>query len=150
MKIRTKKKLSSRMEFTAKERRKIHERDRERCVFCEMEYQMPTDLAYCQTGLQIMHIVPRSQLGMGVEQNGVLGCVYHHNMMDNGNQGCRKEMQGILEERMKRLYPGWSRKRVMYSKYSIEGLPQRKETDKGSRTPGRGFLRIEDRERNEN
>lgn len=116
MKTQTKKKLSSRMEFTAKERRKIHERDRERCVFCEMGYQMPEDPAYCRTGLQIMHIVPRSQLGMGVEQNGALGCVYHHTMMDNGNTGHRKEMQTILEDRMKRLYPGWSRESVTYKK----------------------------------
>lgn len=125
MKTQTKKKLSSRMEFTAKERRKIHERDRERCVFCEMGYQMPEDPAYCRTGLQIMHIVPRSQLGMGVEQNGALGCVWHHNLMDNGNRERRKEMMTILERRMEMFYPGWSRNRVTYSKYAIPDLPQR-------------------------
>ena len=150
MKIRTKKKLSSRMEFTAKERRKIHERDRERCVFCEMGYQMPQDPEYCRTGLQIMHIVPRSQMGMGVEQNGTLGCVWHHQMMDNGNRETRKEMLELLEKRMKAFYPGWSRKRVTYSKYSITNIPKRMESTEGSRTPGNGikWMEVEDQDDN--
>lgn len=68
-------------------------------------------------GLQIMHVVPRSQLGLGVEQNGVLGCIGHHGMMDNGNGGLRGEMQAMLEAYMQDMYPGWSREAVTYSKY---------------------------------
>ena len=64
-------------------------------------------------------------MGMGVEQNGALGCVWHHNLMDNGNRELRKEMLTILERRMEMFYPGWSRKRVTYSKYAIPDLPQR-------------------------
>ena len=45
-----------------------------------------------------MHIVPRSQGGLGVEQNGVLGCAGHHALMDNGNKGLRTEMIGMLED----------------------------------------------------
>lgn len=109
-------KLARKTEFSAKARKAIHKRDRDQCVFCVMGYRMEEVGTWAHAQLQVMHIVPRSQLGMGVEQNGVLGCVYHHTMMDNGNQGCRKEMQRILEERMKRLYPGWSRESVTYKK----------------------------------
>ena len=97
MKKRVKKKLTRQLEFTAKDRKAIHKRDNETCVFCAAGYEPPEDPAYCRTALQIMHIVPRSQLGMGVEQNGVLGCVWHHQMLDNGNLDNRKEMIRMLE-----------------------------------------------------
>lgn len=110
-------KLARKLEFTAKARKAIHRRDEETCVFCQMGYEMPEDLSYCRTGLQIMHIVPRSQLGMGVEQNGVLGCVWHHNMLDADNKGRRREMLEILEGRMRGYYPGWTRESVTFRKY---------------------------------
>lgn len=111
-----KKKLTRHLEFTAKARKAIHKRDQETCVFCAAGYEPPEDPAYCRTALQIMHIVPRSQLGMGVEQNGVLGCVWHHQMLDNGNLDNRKEMIKMLEDRMQRIYPGWNRESVTYRK----------------------------------
>lgn len=130
-------KLASKMEFNQKRREAIRKRDEETCVFCAMGYQMPDPGE--QTGeLQIMHIVPRSQLGQGVEQNGALGCVYHHQMMDNGNKGLRREMIGILEDRMKSFYPGWTRESVTYKK---NGWQSRKAAA-GSRSatdPGDGF-----------
>ena len=116
-----KKKLTRHLEFTAKARKAIHKRDNETCVFCAAGYEPPEDPAYCRTALQIMHIVPRSQLGMGVQQNGVLGCVWHHQMMDNGNLDNRKEMIKMLEERMRRMYPGWSRESVTYRKDGANG-----------------------------
>lgn len=64
-----------------------------------------------------MHVVPRSQLGLGIEQNGVLGCIGHHGLMDNGNRGLRGEMLAMLENYMQDMYPGWSREAVTYSKY---------------------------------
>ena len=115
-----KKKLTRHLEFTAKARKAIHKRDQETCVFCAAGYKPPEDPAYCRTALQIMHIVPRSQLGMGVEQNGVLGCVWHHQMLDNGNLENRKEMIKMLEERMRRIYPGWTREKVTYRKDSVD------------------------------
>ena len=68
---------------------------------------------------EIMHIVPRSASGLGVEENGVLGCRYHHTLMDNGNKGLRPEMIGMLEDYMRSLYPGWSRSDVTYKKYDF-------------------------------
>lgn len=114
-------KLTRKLEFTAKARKSIHKRDNETCVFCAAGFEMPKDFAYCLTGLQIMHIVPRSQMGMGVEENGALGCVWHHQMLDNGNKGLRQEMLGFLENRMKAYYPGWTREGVTYHKYPLMG-----------------------------
>lgn len=144
-------KLARKTEFTAKARKAIHKRDNETCVFCADGYEPPEDMAYCQTALQIMHIVPRSQLGMGVEQNGALGCVWHHQMLDNGNRENRKEMLAMLEDRMRRIYPGWTREQVIYQKNqdSTEkswNSPER-EIQNGSRTaPPEGFIILETEE----
>jgi predicted restriction endonuclease len=66
----------------------------------------------------IMHVVNKSQNGLGVVQNGVLGCRYHHHLLDNGNQGLRDEMEQMLKDYLKSLYPGWTEESVTYSKWS--------------------------------
>jgi len=109
-------KLKTKREFDHKTRRAIHKRDRECCLFCTIGYHLPEPPQY-PGELQIMHIVPRSQNGMGVEQNGVLGCVWHHVMLDNGNKGLRGEMLQILEDYMRVLYPGWTRESVIFHKH---------------------------------
>ncbi|CUQ46604.1 hypothetical protein [Eisenbergiella tayi] len=110
-----KSRMAKQTEFTAKARKAIHKRDRESCFFCRKGYHMESACNY--GGLQIMHVVSRSQLGLGIEQNGVLGCIGHHGMMDNGNRGLRGEMQTMIEDYMQDLYPGWSREAVTYSKF---------------------------------
>lgn len=63
-----------------------------------------------------MHIVNKSQGGLGIEQNGALGCRYHHGLLDYGNKGLRDEMVHILENYMRSLYPDWSREKLVYKK----------------------------------
>ncbi|MDE7331243.1 MAG: hypothetical protein K2O16_03230 [Lachnospiraceae bacterium] len=108
-----------RLEFKPEERRKIEERDHGACIFCEMGYEMEgADWA----GLQldgIMHFIPRSHLGRGIEQNGALGCRWHHNMLDNGNKGKRKEMLGMFEAYLRSIYPDWDREELVYRKYDL-------------------------------
>ena len=128
-------KLKRQTEYTAAARKKIHERDREMCVFCAIGYAMPEDLSATRSALQIMHIVPRSQLGKGVEENGALGCVWHHNMLDNGNAGNRREMLAILEERMRYFYPGWSRAKVTYRKMWVEPETAKRQQKQGGALP---------------
>lgn len=120
--------MARQTEFTAKARKAIHKRDQESCFFCRRGYHMENACRY--GGLQIMHVVPRSQMGLGVEQNGVLGCIGHHGLMDNGNRGLRGEMQAMLEDYMQDMYPGWTREAVTYSKY---GGKQVWEAQRGSR-----------------
>ena len=93
-----------------------------------------------------MHIVPRSQNGMGVEQNGVLGCAYHHREMDNGNKGLRPEMIRILEDYMRDLYPGWTRESVTYHKHPDyqKAVTGSRHEEKTERTPpAAGFVPVE-------
>jgi len=102
-------------QFSPKVRQAIADRD-EQCIFCKMAYHMPHPHEY---GLQIpntMHIVNKSQSGLGIEQNGALGCEYHHGLLDNGNYRLRDEMIEILETYMIGLYPEWNRDNLVYKK----------------------------------
>ena len=104
-------------EFTPKQRLRIKARDNGQCIFCRLNYCMdkatPTGL-YLKS---IMHYVPRSQNGLGIEENGAIGCQYHHEMMDNGNQNRREEMLNIFEEYLKGFYPDWDKGKLIYSKW---------------------------------
>ena len=73
-------KRSKACEFTPKVRRAIKDRDRGRCIFCSLL----GNSGYPAT--QIMHYVGRAQGGLGVEKNGALGCVYHHQQLDNSDK----------------------------------------------------------------
>lgn len=104
-------------EFSAKEREKIHKRDNETCLFCRLGYHMSSQAGIGD--LQIAHFVARSQGGMGVEQNGALLCIYHHQMLDNGNLGNRHEMETLFREYLKSFYPDWSEDSLKYNKWSF-------------------------------
>lgn len=66
-------KRSNWCEFDKEERKYIKKRDNDRCVICGNK-----------GALQIMHIfLNRSHGGRGVRENGCLGCVTCHNIMDN-------------------------------------------------------------------
>ena len=99
-------------EFPRPVREAIKERDKG-CIFCVIGYKMPLN-HYPAT--DIMHIVPRSHGGLGIEQNGVLGCRYHHDMLDNGSGGERDGMMAYIDGYMKRLYPGWNKGLLIYRK----------------------------------
>lgn len=100
------------LQFSTKVRNIIKERDGG-CIFCQIGFKMPK---YTLPATDIMHIVSRAQGGLGIEQNGVLGCRYHHMMMDNGNHGERDEMMNYIASYMKRKYPGWSKENLYYRK----------------------------------
>lgn len=103
-------------EYPPKVRKKIYERQRGQCLFCLMNYEMDKAEPFELSIHEIMHIVPRSHGGLGIEQNGVLGCIYHHRMMDNGNNGKRSEMIEICQEYLKRVYPNFDFNQVTYRK----------------------------------
>ena len=67
----------------------------------------------------VMHYIPRSQNGLGIAQNGAIGCQYHHNLLDNGNKGLREEMLEIFREYLKEHYPDWDEKKLTYSKWGF-------------------------------
>lgn len=72
---------------------------------------------YSQQILSVMHYIPRSAGGLGIPQNGAIGCQFHHNMLDNGNQGKRKEMLEIFKQYLQELYPEWNEDELVYRKW---------------------------------
>jgi hypothetical protein len=69
--------------------------------------------------LQVMHYVGRAQGGKGVEENGALGCVYHHQMLDNGLY--HNEMKGLFRSYLKSHYPEWDESALIYNKWKEAG-----------------------------
>ena len=62
-------------EFNTTSRQSIKERDQNQCIFCQMEYRMEEVEWTGQGTLSIMHYIPRSHGGLGIPQNGALGCI---------------------------------------------------------------------------
>lgn len=110
---------TKKLQFAQATKRKIMERDQGRCIFCEMGYHMECTGGISADILDIMHFIPKSQLGLGIEQNGAVGCRGHHNMMDNGNKGLRGEMLKIFETYLTCLYPDWDKAKLVYKKYDF-------------------------------
>lgn len=109
-------KLARAREFSSKERNKIKQRDKI-CIFCKMNYHTEHVTWYAQQLTSIMHYIPRSKGGLGIEQNGALGCMVHHEMLDNGNQGRRTEMLDIFRSYLRGHYPDWNEENLIYKKY---------------------------------
>jgi len=85
------------------------------CLFCKMKVYMQGSLSIDRAVLDIMHIVNKSQGGLGVIENGVVGCRWHHHLLDNSEHNT--ELREIAENYLKSLYPGWTRESVTYSKW---------------------------------
>lgn len=104
-------------EFSQKARDEIYYRDAGECIFCAREYEMEGITWFEKHLLSVMHYVPRSKNGLGIPQNGALGCQYHHEMLDNGNKGRRNEMLQIFREHLQSRYPNWNEDMLTYSKW---------------------------------
>ena len=104
-------------EFNKAAREDIKRRDQGQCIFCAAGYRMEGATWYGRSLLSIMHYIPRSQGGLGIPQNGALGCQYHHEMLDNGNKGNRVEMLEIFREHLKENYTDWDEKKLVYDKW---------------------------------
>ena len=117
MKAKSKSKQCKAREFSPKVRKEIIYRDSDECMFCKKQYHMEKATSL---GLQlrtVMHYIPRSSNGLGIPENGGLGCQYHHEMLDNGNTGRREEMLGIFREYLMQQYEGWNEEDLVYDKW---------------------------------
>lgn len=102
-------------EFSKTERQAIIDRDKT-CLFCRMGYAPSKEQGFFHS---IAHYVPRSKGGLGIRQNGVLLCQYHHGLMDNGNTGARLEMLGIVKEYLEEHYGTLDESKLMYNKWDF-------------------------------
>lgn len=116
MKSRSSRQAKAR-EFSRAERNKIYERDGGKCIFCQKEYHMEESTWYGRTMLSVMHFIPRSKNGLGIERNGAIGCAFHHEMLDNGYRGRREEMLSIFRAYLKGKYAGWNEEELVYEKW---------------------------------
>lgn len=116
MRYRTRKNMK--YQFDTATRRQIVERDG-RCIFCARSYHMENTDPMLYGIADIMHYRPKSAGGLGIPENGALGCRYHHGLLDNGNKGLRKEMLEIFREHLMQQYPGWDEKKVIHNKWDF-------------------------------
>ena len=114
-------KRSDALQFSKDTKQALLDRDKG-CFFCKRGIHMTGSLPGDRSILDPMHIVNKSQQGLGVIQNGVIGCRWHHTLMDNGKFG--PEMRTMAEDYLKILYPGWTRESVTYNKW--QGFAYRK------------------------
>lgn len=106
-------------EFSQEGREEIMHRDRGKCIFCEMGYRMEGATWFAKNIKSIMHFIPRSKNGLGIPQNGAVGCQWHHEMMDNGRHGNRQEMLDLFEDYLKNKYEDWDKDKLVYSKWNF-------------------------------
>lgn len=119
------------LQFDKETKEKILERDNYSCLFCKIGYHIAgKNLSSLEFNIfDIMHFIPKSSLGLGIEENGVCGCRYHHSLLDNGNKGLREEMLSIMEEYLKQYYVEWNKDNLVYRKWNNG----RKNTNKNNR-----------------
>lgn len=106
-------------EFSPQARREIIQRDNNECIFCAMNYFVGNGTWFGREIKGIMHYIPRSQNGKGIPRNGAVGCQYHHEMLDNGNKGNRKEMLDIFANYLRSKYSDWNEEELVYSKWDF-------------------------------
>lgn len=109
-------------EFSCKTRKAIIARDYGRCIFCNGGFQINGATWLALDTLDIMHYIPRSHGGLGIPENGALGCRFHHERMDNGNKGERESMLAFFKGYLQGIYPDWDEERLIYDKWDfLEG-----------------------------
>jgi 5-methylcytosine-specific restriction endonuclease McrA len=86
-----------------KVKEKVWERDGRLCVICG------------RPGNPWCHFIPRSQGGLGIEENVVTLCNECHAAMDNSTQS--KALRMMAEEYLKSKYPSWNKEKLVYTKW---------------------------------
>lgn len=104
--------------YTKETKARVVERDSHSCLFCLKGYHIVgKNLSSLEFNVfDIAHYINRSQGGLGVEENLVLLCRYHHSLLDNGNKGLRSEMLSVIEEYLKSKYENWDKDNLVYKK----------------------------------
>lgn len=102
-----KSKRSRACEIRPKVKEAVRRRDAGRCIICR------------QPGLPNAHYIPRSQGGLGVEQNIVTLCPSCHIAYDNGHK--RREYKELIRNYLMSRYRNWNEKDLIYDKWKEVG-----------------------------
>ena len=86
---------------------KVYERDKG-CIICKTKiHDKIIEGNYAP--LECHHFISRAKLGMGIEENLVMLCKYHHIEETTYRQQ--------IEQYLKGQYPHWNKERLVYKKY---------------------------------
>lgn len=92
-------------DISPKTRAKVWARDGHRCILCGDPNAGP----WC-------HYIPRSRGGLGVEENVVTLCDYHHRILDIGHGEQRCRVREAVRQYLRSIYDGWEETRLIYRK----------------------------------
>ncbi len=79
------------------------------CIFCGAP--APFEIAWSNA-----HFIPRSQGGLGIEQNVLTSCPECHHKLDQSTE--REEMLEFAEKYLRSKYKGWMRRKCVWGKGS--------------------------------
>lgn len=93
--------------ITKEVRQAVALRDNGRCIICGIVVPVSCSNA---------HFIPRSKLGLGIEQNILTLCMKCHNAYDNSDK--RSKYKEIFREYLKNIYGNnWDESKLIYKKY---------------------------------
>lgn len=98
-------KRSKACDITQAVKKKVWERDGERCIVCGSRYAMPN-----------AHFIPRSRGGLGIEQNIVTLCQCCHYNYDHTTE--REAFREYIKNYLKGKYGAeWDESKLIYKKF---------------------------------
>lgn len=89
-------------EIPPKVKEAVFERDGGACVWC------------AKRGDPVAHYIPRSQGGLGIEENTLTLCWSCHLRFDQSTE--REKMQDFFKRYLKSKYPDWNEDKLIYKK----------------------------------
>jgi len=99
------------LKISAETYNKVYERDGN-CVLCKILGEHPKVKLAKEKGLPVLyqchHFIPKSRLGMGIEENLVMLCYYHH----AEEAKYRKELENYLKNK----YENWNEEDLIFKK----------------------------------
>ena len=81
----------------------VWERDKQSCILCGRRDALPS-----------CHYIPRSQNGLGVEQNIITLCWNCHQRYDNSTE--RAKIKEYIKQYLQRHYKDWNEEDLIYRK----------------------------------
>lgn len=90
------------LEIPPRVKEAVYERDNGACVWC------------AHRGEPNAHYIPRSQGGLGIEQNILTLCFDCHRRYDQSTE--RAKMREFFKKYLKSKYPDWDEKKLIYKK----------------------------------